>query len=509
MRQELWKMRVITSRQVRFILILCGIFVFNSGGLNRIAQAAGEFVWVEMWRHEPSHFLTQAALGVPKGGKSPVMATLADKRVSVYVLLDEGPRLLTVIEGLPQNPAAIAVRPAEESDVVDLWVGTAAPGIVYVLRINLHSGEWEQRHRSGLVWDDIVEIVPFDLDGWGEHDVAVRTERNSLVVFRWTKSGYREERLGDVARDVRSIAVGRVTGRVGEDLVVTRGRDQILMFRWQPLAVPPQRRNDEITDQQSVESPIDGNLVQVWENYLWGGHAGLFVAPFTREQSDQIAVLTAQNLVYLYGWNQESRRVSASTSPLSWPEPFARLIGVGRMAQAGSAEFVQAESGSLAAWRIFPSVRKIRTLDTSLNPVRSVFFPSEATMVVVGERGFALLRPRPADYVRVLHRGEAFRLKHAAMTRDNTIYLSADDWRNLVGVTLRWNEQTGRVTGIRGFRFIVGDIRGGDWFIDGRLVELDARPVEHQGRLYMPVEFGKLLGARIQWEPYAFTLVVE
>ncbi len=505
-------------RSSRLLPIYATLAIFECALILSLVTAqpgrAAETVWVEMWRHEATSPIADAATATLRGSEAPILATLNDNRVTLYTLLDEGPKFISVIDELPHIPTSVTLETLGIGSLVDVWVGTASPGVVHIFRVDVESGTWEQRHRIGLVWDHVEEVLPFNMDEDGELDVAIRTRSGRLSVYRWTREGYREVNLGSVGRGVQAIAVGHIVGDGKEELVISRGRDQVLIFRWEsPIpssdvsSVPAAQSNTDID-----EAPADeGSLVQVWENYLWGGHIGLFVGPFSSDPWDQIAVLTAQNLVYLYEWNSEVGRMSATSAPLQWPEPYAQLLGVGRLSrETGGYQVIQGYDEGIASWRILPTVRKLQSLSTSLRPVVQAAFPPVGSAgVIVSETGFALLRPRPVGYVRVVYRGREIQLKHPPLTRADTIYISADDWRHLAGVTLRWDAESGRVSGVRGFRFIVGDTRGGDWFIDGRVVDFDPAAIEHDGRLYLPIQFGQLLGARALWEPYSYTLVVD
>src|SRR5690606_25208705 len=117
---------------------------------------------------------------------------------------------------------------------------------------------------------------------------------------------------------------------------------------------------------------------------------------------------------------------------------------------------LEATSEGISAWRLAPTARPVSALDTRLQPVEA-FHVVDGGAVISGPWGFALLKRVDSDYVRVLHRGAPYSLRHPAVVEGGRIYLSAPDWSALTGMTLRFDPAAGLVTGIRGFHFLVGN----------------------------------------------------
>src|SRR5690606_17901403 len=99
-------------------------------------------------------------------------------------------------------------------------------------RLRVSDAHIERIARVGFAWEEIVEIVPLNLDGWGEPDMAVLTVSGAVSLFRWGPQGYREASLGAYGRDVTFIRKGNVVGDETDELVLARGRDQVVVLRW-------------------------------------------------------------------------------------------------------------------------------------------------------------------------------------------------------------------------------------------------------------------------------------
>lgn len=467
-------------------------------------------IWVELWRHEPSEPVTGIDVVWPGGSSTPVLAAVSGDRVTVYRLGEDGPRFVTAINELSPAPTAVKVRTLSTSEV-ELWIGTQAPGIVYVYRLDLEHGSAFETGRIRFAWDDIVKVLPFDLDGWGELDVALVTKGSTLHLFRWTRDGYQDVSLGTNGRNVADVALGPVRAPGGRDLVVARERDQILVLRWELSSAAHEVRDRLDTDDALAlhEDGGEGTLIEAWENYVWGAHVGLFVGSFAGGNRAQIAVLSLQNLVYRFEWTPEPVAVVAVGTPLTWREPHARLIGIGDLGQTGFGQLLQATESGLVSWRISSDVRRVQRLELSLAPIDWAFVGPNHTLVVAQEQGFAFLQRRPPGYFRLLHRGREVRPQRPIQLRSETAFLSAEDWRRFFGIALRWDEKSGRVTGVRGFRFIVGQIGQSEWIVDGRSVDLKDAPFVDEGQLYVPISFGAALGLSVEWEPYSYTLILD
>ena len=494
---------------------------------HRARGAQGDFAWVEVWRHTVSTPLEYSAAAWPPDGGPALLAAVGGGRVALYALFEEGPRFVAGIDGLGERPTAAHVRAEVEPGVDEVWIGTESPGIVYIYRLVRSTGRVELRERIGFAWGDIVQVIPVDLDGWGEQDVAVRTREGSLALFRWTPAGYRDVSLGSLGREVRSLANGRILAGVGENLVLARGNDHVVVLRWELSQaahearraheafrqaveewelLPPERRPSALIAPPPAGDGGDGAMVVAWENYIWGSHAGLFVGPFAGGQQELIALLSTQDLFYLYGTDAERGRITQLRPPVSWPAPFARLIGTGALGGSARAELIQATDAGIQGWLVDPRVAVSRALATAMRPVDAAHFGNDE-LVIAGSWGFALLRKRDPNFVRVLHHGQEVQPDHPVLARDGSLYFSAADWRRFSRALIRFDPRTGKITGLRGFRFFAGELGEATWIVDGRAVTLDAPALLHDGRLYLPVDFGRAVGIRLEWDPYSHTLV--
>lgn len=130
-------------------------------------------------------------------------------------------------------------------------------------------------------------------------------------------------------------------------------------------------------------------------------------------------------------------------------------------------------------------------------------------MITAGPWGFTRHDRRDGQYVRVLRYGFEMSLRRSAIVTSDAIYLSSADWETLTGIRLRWDAKAGRITGIRGFHFLVGDTDGVDWIYNGRPVSLERPPLIRDGELFLPIQFAEIAGQRIVWDPFTRTLLVD
>src|SRR5690606_5514266 len=105
----------------------------------------------------------ETALGAV-AGPLPSLLARTRERVNVYGLAADGPRFIASVDDLPERPTALAVADYDGDGADDLWVGTESPGLIYVFTYDEETGGFARRERVGYAWDDIVRILPFNLD---------------------------------------------------------------------------------------------------------------------------------------------------------------------------------------------------------------------------------------------------------------------------------------------------------------------------------------------------------
>lgn len=496
-----------------------------------VSGASAQSPWAELWLHRTQAPVVQAAVGDVNGDGAPELAAIIGEEVALFALGEEGPRFLAVASDLAQKPTAVAVADYDGDGAAEVWVGTASPGIIYVYRYVASSSLLELVDRARYTWDDIRTLVPLDLDGWGRLDVAAGTGSESLHLFRWTREGYTEVRMGDLGRLVRQFEVADVDGNRLDDLVIARGVDQVVVASWRHTEPVAEARQSVVQYQQALSDHLraagsgrwellwhldhpgaplradlgEGSLEVVWENYVWGTHSGLFVGAIEGGPHPDIAVASSQRLLRTFTY-RPGEGLRLARNPIDWPQPGLRFIGTADLTGGGRDQALEVSSSGIAAWSLSPTARRVGSLATRLQPVEA-FLPIEGGAVIAGPWGFALLRRVPADYVRVLHRGAPYALRHPAVVEDGRIYLSAADWSALTGITFRFDPGSGVVSGIRGFHFLVGNLNEDSWIYDGRPYSLEGSSLLRGGQLYLDTRFAEMVGVDAVWEPFSKSLV--
>ncbi len=486
--------------------------------------------WAELWLHRTVSPVVQTAVGDVDGDGLPELAAVIGSEVTLYALSEEGPRFLASAGGLAQRPTAIAIADYDGDGAGEVWVGTASPGIVHVYRYVASSSQLEMVDRARYAWSDIRSLVPLDLDGWGRLDVAVGTVQESLHVFRWTPDGYVEVRTDLGRAPVRQFEAADVDGDGREEIVIARGVDQVVVAGWTHTERAAKARRAVAEYEEDLRRfleeagsgrtelfwhldrpgvPVradlgEGELAAVWENYIWGTHSGLFVGEFEAGPYPDIAVASSQRLLRTFTY-RPGEGLQLARNPIDWPQPALRFIGVADFDGSGREYALEASNAGISAWSLAPTARRVATLATRLQPVEA-FHPVDGGAVISGSWGFALLKRVGSDYVRVLHRGAPYSLKHPAVVEGDRIYLSAPDWSALTGMTLRFDPATGLVSGIRGFHFLVGNVNEGTWIYDGSPHEFGA--LLRGGVLYFDSRFAEMVRVRTGWDPYSRTLVI-
>ena len=135
--------------------------------------------------------------------------------------------------------------------------------------------------------------------------------------------------------------------------------------------------------------------------------------------------------------------------------------------------------------------------------------PPTRRLIVAGRWGFALWRKEDENFVNVISRGVVKSLKQPSRFIDGMAYLSVDDWADLLGVRLRYEAESGRISGLRGFRFLVGRVGENQWIYDGRTKQTASRPLLEGDVLYLGADFASVVGVDVYWEPFTRTLVVD
>lgn len=493
--------------------------------------AHAQTAWAELWLHRTVSPVVQTAVGDVDGDGLPELAVVVGSEVALYALGEEGPRFLASAGDLAQRPTAVAIADYDGDGAGEVWVGTASPGIVHVYRYAAPESRLEMVDRARYTWSDIRSLVPLDLDGWGKLDVAAGTAQGSLHLFRWTPDGYVEVRTGELGRaPVRQFEAADVDADGREELVIARGVDQVVVAGWRytERAVQARRAVAEYEgalrryleeagsgraeflwhlDHPGVPVGADlgeGELAALWENYIWGAHSGLFVGEFEPGPYPDIAVASSQRLLRTFTY-RPGDGLQLARNPIEWPQPALRFIGVADLDGSGTDYALEATSEGISAWRLAPTARRVSALDTRLQPVEA-FHVVDGGAVISGPWGFALLKRVDSDYVRVLHRGAPYSLRHPAVVEGGRIYLSAPDWSALTGMTLRFDPAAGLVTGIRGFHFLVGNFHEGTWIYDGTPHDLGA--ILRGGVLYFDSGFARMVQVGAVWDPYSRTLVI-
>lgn len=478
-------------------------------------------VWVEAWRHETSRPLSGFAAGDLTGDGEAEVVALIDGSVTVYALTDEGPRFLAAVEGLPERATAVAVYPYEAGGPYDVWIGTQDPGIVYVFRYEPVERSFRRLERIRYAWADVARVIPLDLDGEGYVDVSVVTEEGELVLFRWTPAGYERVPLGELERGIRFVEARNVAGDSRHELIVARGVNHLVVVGWQPRPEQPPAGQDGVEREAStaeepqpsgeppaISGPGAGDAVTVWENYVWGTHLALLVDAFRRAPSPEIVSVTSQKVAHHFAPSDDG--FAPVRLPVEWPSVAGGLIGTGDVDDDGVAEIVEASATGLNLWSIGAQMNREGSIELSQPPVFAFHYePRSRRLVVAGRWGFSLLRKEDANYVNVISRGAAKVLKHPPLFVDGVAYLSADDWGDLLGMRLRLEAESGRISGLRGFHVVIGRVGENQWIYDGRPRETQSRPLLRSDVLYLGADFASVAGADVIWEPYTRTLVVD
>ena len=175
----------------------------------------------------------------------------------------------------------------------------------------------------------------------------------------------------------------------------------------------------------------------------------------------------------------------------------------------GIAEIVEATPAGLGVWSISTQMSREELIELSKPPVFS--FAYDPFIPAIGRRRpMGLLAPqqggRQLRQSRLAGRGGAA-CPSAALPRWCRIF-DADDWADLLGMRIRFEPESGRISGLRGFHFLVGRVGETQWIYDGRQKETFSRPKVQGGVLYLAADFARIVGADTLWEPYTRTLVV-
>lgn len=498
-------------------------------------SALAAHVWVESWRHETSRPLIGVAAGDLTGdGRAEVIA-LIEGSVVAYALTDEGPRFLAAIEGIPESPTAVGVYPYEPGGPLDVWIGTQSPGIVYVYRYDPQNRSFRRLERIRYAWTDVERVIPLDFDGIGFADVAVVTKEKELVLFRWTPVGHERVDLDELEKGIRFIEAIDVTGDSREELIVARGGNHLAVIGWQPYPEPaesetPASPADPIPDEEEMfdvdagsdvitsvaaaahgdwgRSVSAGEPVVVWENYVWGTHLSLLVDSFRRGRPPEIVSVTSQKVAHHFA--PEADGFAPVRLPVDWPSVAGGLIGTADIDDDGVAEILEATATGLNVWSISSAMNREESIELSRTPVFAFFYePPTRRLIVAGRWGFALWRKEDENFVNVISRGVVKSLKQPSRFIDGMAYLSVDDWADLLGVRLRYEAESGRISGLRGFRFLVGRVGENQWIYDGRTKQTASRPLLEGDVLYLGADFASVVGVDVYWEPFTRTLVVD
>ena len=495
--------------------------------LPALGSAGEPFVWVESWRHAATVPVERAAAGDVDGDGVPELAVLAGGTVTVYSLDPEGPRPLGAIRSPSGRFTAVAVADYDGDGAAEVWTGTSAPGIVQIY--SFEDGAFRLVNDLRYVWEDVRLLIPLDLDGWGRTDLAVVTSGGLSYVYRWNGDAFERHELGALQRGVRFAAGGDIDADGMDELVIARGQEHVAALEWRTRQIGPAEVSGEPgagrrPDASSPEDPWDageggapatpsgavqsaGELAVRWENFVWGGHTHLAVGDFLRAPGAEVFLSTSRGLVYVFD--------SGNGGAQGQPDPQSRLIlpdqvvGIGDLDFDGVAELLIKSESGIEAWDVSPFRMSMR-LATPVQPVESVHIMDRGgVMAVSGPWGFSRYDRREAGYVRVIRNGAVLPLAKEAVVTEASIYLSAADWEALTGMRLRFDPSSGRVTGIRGFHFLVGDVRGGDWIYNGRPLQIAHPPLVKGGDLYLPIDFAGAVGVAARWDPFARTLLVE
>lgn len=482
-----------------------------------IEAASGGFVWVEEWRHETAGPLEDIAVGDVTGDGRLNLVAVSDSTVNVYQVDVNGPSFVSRLNGLSERPTVVALYDFDGDGVHEIWVGTASPGVVYVFGYDAGADGFRQIARVRWVWGDVKRIVPFNLDDWGLADLAVLTDRGDLTLFRWTMDGFVRVPVGSLGGDVRHVEAADIFKRGKDDLIVARGDEEIAVLSWE--------REDGLSNTDVSEAAIPregeppsshdlerGRLVRSWENFIWGNHAALFVADFNGSQRAQVVVFSSRRMAHVFG--AEGNDLRSVTTPLPWPEDVGRVIGTWDLNRDGLQEIIHVRGSVLQGWTVLPQPAPVIEIALSTLPVTHVATaPYERWLITAGPWGFAYYQAADPGFLRVLRRGTAVELIHPPKIDihpgGDRIYLSAEDWERLLKVTIRHDETTSRIHGMRGFRFFFGRVGDETWVYDGRVHAGDHRPFLLDNVLYLGVDITRVLGVDMVWDSTARTLVID
>ena len=237
-----------------------------------------------------------------------------------------------------------------------------------------------------------------------------------------------------------------------------------------------------------------------------GEPLSLLVDEFRRGRRAEIVAVTSQKVAHHFGDGDDG--FVPVRPPVDWPAVAGGLIGTGDMDDDGIAEIVEATPAGLGVWSISTQMSREDSSSCRNRP------SSRSPMIRSSRRGrrrpMGLLAPQQGG--RQLRqsrlRGAVVQLAHPPLFLDGVAYLSADDWADLLGMRIRFEPESGRISGLRGFHFLVGRVGETQWIYDGRQKETFSRPKVQGGVLYLAADFARIVGADTLWEPYTRTLVV-
>lgn len=516
-----------------FVMSLVTLLAHCAPVLGASGNQSAPFIWVESWRHGTHAPIQSAAAGDVDADGALDLAVLSGNVISVYAIHAEGPNMIGQIQ-LPSGAIiSIAIADYDGDGAAEVWAGSDAPGVIAIYGFD--GEDFHLKDQVRYVWDDVVRLLPFDLDGWGRIDLALITSGGELHVYRWNGAGLERAEFGNLRRGVRFAAVGDIDLDQRDEIVLARDQDHVVVLDWRideaaSHAAAQERQSfaeriGRAAQTLGVADPIafseahidaygpvfdtaQGALVPTWENFVWGGHTFLTVADFRGDPGDEVFLSTSRGLVHLFGAGTDGA-LGPQSAPQSRLVVPGQVVGTGDLDLDGSAELLVNVEHGIEAWDASP-IRTALLLATAAQPVEFVHIVgSKGMMVTAGPWGFARYDRRDARYVRVVRNGAPIELMRDAVATADSIYLSAADWEALTGIRLRFDPVAGRLTGIRGFHFLIGDVAGADWIYDGRPVRLAHPPLVVGGELYLPIQFADVLGEVARWDPFGRTLLLD
>lgn len=382
------------------------------------------------------------------------------------------------VRGIGPGVVSLAAGDIDNDSWVDVLVGTGQAGSIRIYGFD--GTEFVRKGETEYLWAPVQTIQIADVDGNGWGDILAVNRSGSAYLFQWNGLAFRTVWYHPSSEGrVKYLTTADINGDGVNELVYTLQEGKVTVLKW------------------------GGNgLTTVWENYPWGTVNAVTLTDVDGDGIKDIVITTKQKMLYAYGWNGSAFELK--THLYDPAVSFDEAVG-GDLDGDGRGEIVAVKDGVVTTLKV--SREKIQVVGTAGfidGPHRLRLEEAQKRLLLFDINGtLHSLRPVEDNFLVIEVQDKELKLTRKPLWAGGQPLLPVRDVADLLGLTVFWDDKSGRLTALRGQTYAVLKVGSDTMNVSGQTVVLSTSPAIEKGTAYVPLEFIDVFAAAVDWDETA------